>query len=338
MTEQKGKRKGSTGEGGAFSCYWIVCFNRSGLLKYLFLPVIANRIKNSYLKKSFWLFSAGLLFAILWSSASTATKFGLQSGQPFVICVARFFIAGIVMLFITHGLLRNRLPQKKEWRQLAIYGLLNISVYLGLYVIAMQEVSPGLGTLAVATNPVFINLLAAIIFRQPVRLNNLISLLLCAGGVMLAAWPLLQASSATPTGLLILLISMLAYSAGVLYFSRSQWGDMHVLTINGWQTLLGGVFLLPVLALTYKSSKNVWDTRLMVSILWLALPVSIVAVQLWLLLLRDNAVKASFWLFLCPISGYIIALLLMKEPIGAFTMGGMALVLTGLWLVQKKSP
>jgi len=278
----------------------------------------------------------GLLFAILWSSASTATKFGLQSGQPFVICVARFFIAGTVMLFITHVVLRNRLPQKKEWRQLAIYGLLNISLYLGLYVIAMQQVSPGLGTLAVATNPVFINLLAMLFFRQPTRINNLISLLLCTGGVLLAAWPLLQNSSATPAGLLILLVSMLAYSGGVLYFSRGKWEGMHMLTINGWQTLLGGIFLVPFLLLTYQPSKNVWDLRLLESILWLALPVSIVAVQLWLLLLRDNAVKASFWLFLCPVFGYIIALLFMNEHIGLFTVTGMALVLTGLWLVQRE--
>ncbi|MBS1563181.1 MAG: EamA family transporter, partial [Bacteroidetes bacterium] len=289
-------------------------------------------MKKTYLKKSFWLFGAGLLFAILWSSASTATKFALKSGQPFVICVARFFIAGSVMLFITHVLLRNPLPRKAIWRQLAIYGFLNISLYLGLYVFAMKQVSPGLGTLAVATNPVFINLLAAILFRQPIRLNNLISLLLCTGGVMLAAYPLLQTSSATPAGLLLLLVSMLAYSAGVLYFSRTGWQGVHMLTINGWQTLLGGVFLLPFLAFTYHSSKNVWNIDLWGGILWLALPVSIVAVQLWLLLLRDNAVKASYWLFLCPISGYIIALVLANEHIGGYTIAGMGLVLIGLWL------
>ena len=241
------------------------------------------------------------------------------------------------MLFITHVLLRNPLPKKRAWKQLAIYGLLNISVYLGLYVIAMQQVSPGLGTLAVATNPVLISLLTTIVFRQPTRLNNLISLLLCTAGVLLAAYPLLQNSSATPAGLLILLVSMLAYSAGVLYFSRTNWNGMHMLTINGWQTMLGGLFLVPVLALTYRGNKNVWDLRLIASILWLALPVSIVAVQLWLLLLRDNAVKASFWLFLCPVFGYIIALLFMKEPIGLYTVTGMGLVITGLWLVQRKS-
>ncbi len=286
--------------------------------------------------KALLFFGAGFLFAVLWSSASTATKFGLQSAQPFVICVLRFFVAGPLMLFVSHGILRNRLPQKKEWKQLAVYGLLNISLYLGLYVVAMQQVSPGLGTLAVATNPVFISLLASVFLRQPAKTNTVISLLLCTAGVLLAAYPLLQNSSATPAGLLILLISMLAYSAGVLYFSRSRWEGLHMLTINGWQTLLGGLFLLPVLALTYKPAKNTWDLRLLGSVLWLAIPVSIAAVQLWLLLLRENAVKASFWLFLCPISGYIIALVVMKEPIGMYTVAGMALVLTGLALVQRK--
>jgi drug/metabolite transporter (DMT)-like permease len=234
-------------------------------------------------------------------------------------------------------LLRNRLPQKKEWGRLAVYGLLNISLYLGLYVIAMQQVSPGLGTLAVATNPVFISLLGTLVFRQPIRINSLIGLLLCTAGVLIAAYPLLQNSAATPAGLLTLLVSMLAYSGGVLYFSRSDWGGMHILTINGWQTLLGGLFLVPALVLTYTPAKNSWDLRLAESILWLALPVSIVAVQLWLLLLRQDPVKASFWLFLCPVSGYIIAALLMHEPIGSYTIAGMALVITGLWLVQRKS-
>jgi len=44
--------------------------------------------------KGLLLFTAGVLFAFLWASAATATKLGLQSAQPFVICIARFFLAG----------------------------------------------------------------------------------------------------------------------------------------------------------------------------------------------------------------------------------------------------
>jgi probable blue pigment (indigoidine) exporter len=281
------------------------------------------------------LFFAGLAFAILWSSASTATKIGLQAAQPLMICIARFFLAGALMLGIAHGLLRSRLPRGREWGQLAIYGLLNISVYLGLYVVAMQHVSPGLGSLAIATNPVFINLISVLVFRQSLKFRTVISLLLCSVGVVVAAWPLLQNSSATPGGLLLLLVSMLAYSAGVLYFSRRAWNNLSILAINGWQTLLGGVFLLPFAAATYHASLNIWDWRTIGAVLWLAIPVSIIAVQLWLYLLKDNAAKASFWLFLCPVSGFVIAYAVMHEPISLYTIFGMVLVIGGLYLVQS---
>lgn len=286
--------------------------------------------------KGILLFVAGLFFAVLWSSASTATKIGLLSAQPFVICIARFFLAGIVMLLIAHVLMGKRLPHGREWQQLAIYGLLNISIYLGVYIVAMQEVSPGLGSLAIATNPVFISLMSSLLFRQRLKQVTITSLLLCSGGVVLAAWPLMHQSMATPFGISLLMGSMFVYSIGVLYFSRQQWSDLHILTINGWQTLLGGIFLLPAAAITYNPAKNVWDRHFVGSVLWLAIPVSIVAVQLWLYLLRDNAVKASFWLFLCPVSGYIIANVLMKEPIGLYAIAGMLLVIAGLYLVQRK--
>jgi len=288
------------------------------------------------MRKRILLFFAGLVFAILWSSASTATKLGLQAAQPLVICVTRFFLAGVLMLVIAHVLLRSRLPAGREWGQLAVYGLLNISLYLGLYVVAMQHVSPGLGSLAIATNPVFINLISALFFRQRLKAYTLLSLLLCSAGVVVAAWPLLRNSSATPGGLLLLLVSMLAYSAGVLYFSRVFWHDLSILAINGWQTLLGGAFLIPFALLTYRPFQNIWNASSIGAVLWLAIPVSIIAVQLWLYLLRDNATRASFWLFLCPVSGFLIANVVMKEAIGLYTIAGMALVIGGLYIVQSK--
>ena len=280
--------------------------------------------------------AAGIGFALLWSSAAAATKIALQSAQPFVIATARFFIAGIVMLFLAHFIWRKRLPQKKEWIFLAVYGLLNISLYLGLYVVAMQEVSAGLGSMAVAVNPVLISILSASLFDHKMGVKHWLSLLLCSAGVVVAAWPLLQSSFATVNGILIMLVSMLAYSAGAIYFARTKWNDLHILTINGWQTLIGGAFLLPVLAFTYKSGLNHFDFHYLGGVLWLAVPVSIGAVQLWLWLLKRNAVTASYWLFLCPVFGFIIAAISLKEPITLFTAAGVLLVTIGLYLVQKK--
>lgn len=280
---------------------------------------------------------AGILFAFLWSSASTATKIGLVSAQPFVISIFRFLIAGSIMLFVSHIVLGNRMPVKREWIQISIYGFLNITFYLGLYVIAMQQVSAGLGSLAVATNPVFIAMMSAFWFSHRIKFKNILSLLLCFMGVVLAAYPLLQNSYATPFGIIILLISMIAYSLGTIYYSRVNWNGLTILAINGWQTILGGVFLLPALYATYQADKNSFDTSFWTSVCWLAIPVSIGAVQFWLYLLKSNPIKASYWLFLCPIFGFLIAHFIMKEPITFYTVFGVILVIGGLYIVQKKS-
>ncbi|PWA11036.1 EamA family transporter [Flavobacterium laiguense] len=287
--------------------------------------------------KEWKLVIVGIAFAFLWSSASTATKIGLTSAQPFVISIFRFLIAGVIMLFVTHIVLQNRMPAKREWIQIGIYGFLNITFYLGLYVIAMQQVSAGLGSLAVATNPVFIAMMSAFWFSHRIKFKNILSLVLCFMGVILAAYPLLQNSYATPFGILILLVSMVGYSLGTIYYSRVNWNGLNILTINGWQTIFGGAFLSPVLWATYRSDKNIFDISFWTSVCWLAIPVSIGAVQFWLFLLKNNPIKASYWLFLCPIFGFIIAHFMMKEPISFYTVFGVAFVICGLYIVQKKS-
>lgn len=235
--------------------------------------------------------------------------------------------------------MHNRIPAKKEWIQLSIYGLFNISFYLGLYVIAMQHVSAGLGSLAIATNPVFIALISAVWFSHKIKFKNILNLIICFAGVLLAAYPLLQNSFATVNGILILMASMITYSLGIIYYSRVDWNGLHILTINGWQTIIGGVFLLPILLLTYKTDENIFDAKFWFSVYWLAIPVSIGAVQFWLYLLKNNPIKASYWLFLCPIFGFIIAHFMTKEPISLYTFLGIAFVICGLYtsmFLEKK--
>jgi len=239
------------------------------------------------------------------------------------------------MLFIAHAVMRQKLPSRGDWKKLMIYGLLNITIYLGFFIIGMQYVSASIASLFIATNPVFISIIAATWLKQKVRTPTILSLLICVAGILIAAYPLLQTSYVTPLGLLIILLSMISYSVASLYFSENTWHGMHILTINGWQTLFGGIFTLPLCLYFLKPDQNEVTWTLAGSVLWLALPVSIAAVQLWLYLLRDNPVRASFWLFLCPIAGIMIAAVVLKEPVNAYTYVGVALVLAGLYIVQR---
>lgn len=278
----------------------------------------------------------GLVFAIFWGSASTATKIGLESAQPFVIALSRFAMAATLMLVLSHLVFRYRLPKKGEWKLLIVYGLLNVGIYLGLYVVAMQHVSAGLGALLVATNPVLISLISTLWLRQPFGARMALSIAFCIFGLLVVSVPLIQGSYTTPGGLVVLLLSMASYSMGAIFFSRTSWNGLNMLVINGWQTLFGGLFLLPVALLVFDASLNTYDGAFWLATAWLAFPVSIVAVLLWQHLLRQDPVKASFWLFLCPIAGFAIAAVILDEPVTWHTYVGVVLVLVGLYIVQRR--
>lgn len=289
-----------------------------------------------HINKNFSWFITGIFFAVLWASASTATKVGLMAAQPLVIAEVRFALASFLMLFIAHFILKQRLPEKNEWKQLMAYGFLNISVYLGLYVIAMQNVTAGIGALAIASNPVFISFLSAFFLKKELHYSIIISIIVCTLGVVCASWPLMGDATVSITGLITMFLSMLSYSIGAIYFSSRQWNGLSLLTINGWQTLLGGLFLLPVAVFFYKDSMNHFNSNFWMSVCWLAIPVSIFAVQLWLRLLQLNAVRAGLWLFLCPLFGFIIAAWIVKDVISIYTIIGVLFVVIGLLLSRIK--
>ena len=280
----------------------------------------------------------GVLFAALWSSASVATKFGIRSAPPLVLANTRFIIAGTLMLFYAYVLRygRHSFPNKKQWKQLFIFSLLNTTIYLSTFVLAMKKVSAGIGSLSTATNPLFIMLLSAIWLRRRLQWFEVAGIILGLAGVIMAAYPLLQHSYASLEGLIILFTGMISVSAATVYYARVEW-DLPNVVINGWQVLLGGFTLAPFTLLTADWQHTHWDHQFWLSVFWLIIPVSIIALQLWFYLVKQDAVKASLWLFLCPIFGFIYAWMLIGEPITWYTVAGTAMVIAGLWQAQREN-
>ncbi|MBW8684329.1 DMT family transporter [Chitinophaga rhizophila] len=279
----------------------------------------------------------GILFALLWASAAVATKFGIYSADPLILANVRFLMAGGGMLLFAYlgKPDEHRLPKGKEWKQLLIFGGLNTTVYLGCFVIAMKYVSAGIGSLSTATSPLFIMVISALWMKRALKWYEITGMLLGMAGVGLATWPLLQDSHATVGGVLILLAGMLAVSVATVYYARIEW-DMPNLLINGWQVFLGGLLFLPITGIFADFKTTRLDLRFWLSVGWLIIPVSVVALQLWFYLVRKDAVRASLWLFLCPVFGFVYSWMLLREPITWFTFAGTFLVIGGLYLAQKE--
>ena len=275
----------------------------------------------------------GILFAILWSSASSAGKIGLQSAGGLVLFTTRFLLAGVVLLAYSAFVQRDRFPQKKEWLQLTIFGAFNTTLYLGVFIVALEEVTAGITSIALALNPLMIGTMSALWLKTKVSRMQWISIALGIVGVVIVSYPLLLNSYATVKGLVLMALCMLAYSFSSVYYTTVPW-KLSRTAINGWQVLIGGILLLPF-TLIFHQKTNHFDTRFWLSVIWLVIPVSVGAVQLWLYLIKLDTIRASLWLFLCPIFGLGFAAVLLDEPITVYTIFGTGLVLLALFLGQR---
>lgn len=275
----------------------------------------------------------GILFAFFWSSASVAAKIGIKFMEPLMLFQFRFLLAGITLLAYHIFFEKFQMPKKQEWVALSVFGFFNITLYLSLFVLGINEVAAGIGSLSTSLTPVMMTLISGFWLGKKIKLNQIIGLILGLFGVGIAVWPLLFNSFATYRGIIYLILSMLSYSVGSIYFSEKKW-NLSRIAINGWQVLLGGLFMLP-LTLFLQQKPIIFNWQSSLSILWLAFPVSILAVNLWLRLIKLNTVKASFFLFLCPIFGFIFSGILLNEPFTYHTLTGLISVLSGLYIGQK---
>lgn len=277
----------------------------------------------------------GFLFASLWASASVVTKIGLTVAQPLVLSNTRFFLAGIIMLLISVFLRKQVRPSKGEWLPLMIYGVLNVTIYLSAFVFAIQQITAGIGTLGVALCPLLISILHALWLKNVVSRKIWTGLFLGLIGVAVATYPLLLTASVTLKGVALLFFSMLSYSFGTVYFQSRKW-ELPLLSINGWQILFGAFILLPFTLTFLEPAANDLNGRFWFSVAWLIFPVSIAAVQLWLILLKTEPTRASLWLFLCPVFGFAYSAYFLNEGITHYTIIGTILVISGLYIGRKK--
>jgi drug/metabolite transporter (DMT)-like permease len=186
----------------------------------------------------------GILFSIFWSSASVAGKFGLMSAEPLTLFTSRFISAGLLLLTLSLFQKGRKLPENKEWIQLVIFGALNTTLYLGIFIIALKEVAAGITTLMLALNPLMISVITSLWLKRKIAPREWGSISLGIVGVCVATFPLVQSGHASVFGIVLLVFSMLAYSVAAVYYSSVSW-SLSRMTINGWQVLIGGILLLP---------------------------------------------------------------------------------------------
>lgn len=275
----------------------------------------------------------GLAFVLLWSSAFTSAKIALADAPPFLLLAARFLVAGVGAVAVALAL-GQRVPRSRRvWGLIAVFGICQNSLYLGLNFLAMTRVPAGVAAIIASALPLVVAALSRIILGERLPWLGVAGLVAGFAGVLLIMAGRI-ADGTDPFGVLLCLGGVVALSVATLVVRGVSVGD-GLLMVVGLQMLVGAATLLPV-GMAFESLADVHPTlSLLIAFSYIVILPGVVATVLWFLLVkRIGATAASAFHFLNPALGVGIAALLLGERVGWTDLFGVLIVTAGIAAVQ----
>ena len=281
-----------------------------------------------------------LLTVLIWGTTWIAIK--LQLGEVAVAAsiVYRFALAAAVLFVVLA--LSGRL-QKLDARGQAIclaQGLCLFCINFLCFYTASQWIPSGLIAVIFSTATLWNALNARLFFKQRIAANVLAGGALGLAGLGLLFWPELAghaASRETLLGIGLALIGTLCFSAGNMLSSLQQKAGLKPWTTNAWGMLYGALILSAICALSGTPFTFEWSTRYVGSLLYLAIPGSVIGFTAYLTLVgRMGPERAAYCTVLFPVVALNISVFLEGYQWTLTALFGLLLVMLGNVLVFRK--
>lgn len=277
-----------------------------------------------------------LLFCHLWSGAFVAVKVALASSPPLFLMAVRFLVAGALLLLWARVTGRRMPVTRGEWAGIALLGLLNNAVYLGLTSIALRQVSAGMAAILASTNPLMLAVAAPWFLGERLTGQKLAGLLVAFVGVV-GVMASRVGPDNRPASMALLVLSIAFLVAGTVLFKRIR-PDQDLVVLNAGQLFVAGIALIvPSVAVEPLATVRL-TASFLASQAYLIAGVSWIGMLIWFWLLRHgDATRASAWFFLNPVIGVFLGAALLGEPLRPPDFLGAATVGLGIHLVHRGS-
>ncbi|HEX5843922.1 MAG TPA: DMT family transporter, partial [Pseudomonas sp.] len=181
---------------------------------------------------------------------------------------------------------------------------------------------------------------ARLFFRQRIAANVLLGGALGLAGLGLLFWPELaghETSRESLLGIGLALLGTLFFSAGNMLSSLQQKAGLKPLTTNAWGMLYGALMLVAICLVTGTPFGFEWNTRYVGTLLYLAIPGSVIGFTAYLTLVgRMGPERAAYCTVLFPVVALNISVFAEGYQWTAPALFGLLLVMLGNVLVFRK--
>ncbi len=272
---------------------------------------------------------------LIWGSTYLAIKWALVSLPPFFQMGTRFVAAGL-LLGVYARWRGAPWPSRAQWFAALVLGTLMLGGGYGFTALAEVGVASGLVVAFIAVAPALLALLQWPYGQRPSRTEALGIALGLAGVLGLAAG---QGFTASPAGLLAIVVACLSFSVGSVWARHGLPGGRRVDLAPGAagyasQMLLGGLVLLGMAWATGESPAWPPDPRAAASWVYLVLAGSVLGFSAYMVLLqRIGTALASSYSYVNPVIGLLLGATLGGEAVAVGEWAAAVVVLAGVVLL-----
>lgn len=279
---------------------------------------------------------------VVWGASFIATKLALREVSPVVVIWLRFGIGVIILGGFVIQRKELSLPPCRELGYFALLGFLGITFHQWLQVTGLVTAKATTTAWIITTIPIFIALLARVMLKERLGWDRIAGILIATVGVILVVshgdlQSILLGKLGT-FGDLLVLISAVNWAVFSVLSRKALKNHpatqmMFFVMLFGWICTSVWFFTLNHVGEIANISMTGW-----ISLLFLGIVCSGFAYVFWYDALKAlSASQVGSFLYIEPLVAVVVAALLLQEPLFIAAFVGGALILAGVWLVNRRS-
>ncbi|MDH6234059.1 drug/metabolite transporter (DMT)-like permease [Mesorhizobium soli] len=278
-------------------------------------------------------------FVLLWSTGFIGARYAMPWAEPFTFLAARFVLA-FLLLGLLAILIGSRWGSGRVALHAMIAGALMHGVYLGGVFWAIHQGLPaGIAALIAGLQPLVTALVAGRVLGEEVQPRHWAGLAAGFAGVVIVLSPQLGnvGGGVTWQTLAAAVVAMGGMTAGTIWQKRfGTGGDLVTGTLYQY---LGGGALMLLGSFAFETRTVTINGELIFAMAWLVLVLSIGAIFLLMVMIRDGEMsKVSSLFYLVPGVTAVMAWALFGEHLSSVQVAGLLVATFGVGLATAQVP
>lgn len=282
-----------------------------------------------------------VLTTLFWGGNSVAGKMAVGEISPMLLTLSRWVLAAgfILPLAIPH--LRSEWPViRKNWRVLSFYGAVGFTLFNLLLYSALTMTSAVSASIVQAALPATVYLFNFILFRVKVTIWQIAGFIVTMAGVLAVATHGEMGRLATldlNIGDALVLVAVLVYAIYTVYLRykpQMNWKSLIVVL-----SVAAALAALPGVWWEWQNGSLILPGQkgLLIALYTGIFPSIISQIFFIKGVELIGANRAGIFINLIPIFGTGLAILILGEPLQAYHMVALVLVVSGIWLAERKA-